>query len=180
MPLRVAYDPRMMRSQPFVASILLGCVVSLHAQTAPQPQIPLQNPKSNWTIVESIEPGTTISIQAGGHWHKCVFDRAADEYVECSPRRLVFAPVSPITGVVDYRRAKITKIRIRKTIPASGPLGVLLGVGIGVGLGAVEGNSGGFTRSGEMQGLGLIGGIAGGTTGYIFPFHHNVVIYQQP
>lgn len=131
-------------------------------------------------MVESIEPGTTISIQAGGHWHHCVFDRAADEYVECSPRRLVIAPVAPMTGTVDYRRAKITKIRIRKTIPASGPLGTLIGVGIGVGLGAIEGNSNGFTRSGEMQGLGLIGGIVGGTTGYIFPFHHNVVIYQQP
>ena len=167
----------MMRTQHLVASILLGCVVSLHAQTAPQPQTPRPNPKSDWWMVESIEPGTSISIQTDGRWHHCVFDRAADEYVKCSPR----SSTRPTpTGTLDYRRTKVTKVRVERTIDASAPLGALIGAGIGVGVGAIRGGNGDTTLSGELMiGAGL-GALFGGVTGHVFPFRHSVVVYQQP
>lgn len=128
-------------------------------------------------MVESIEPGTAISIQAEGHWHRCIFDRATDEYVECSPRSLARPMPS---GTVDYRRAKVTKVRVERTVDASAPLGALIGAGIGVGVGAIRGNSGGTTRTGEMFIGGGLGALFGGVAGHVFPFRHSVVIYQQP
>ncbi len=159
--------------------MVLGCALALPAgaQTAPQPN----NSKSDWRVVEALQPGTPISVRSGGRWHRCNFDYADDASLKCwkegFQQRLTAATMAARSPV--FRREDVKTVRLEREMDAT-PIGAAAGVGLGVLGGALRGNSGGYTQSGEMMGLGLIGGVVGGVTGHVFPIGHHTVIYERP
>ena len=162
-----------MRKLSLTIWFFLGCVLAVPAgaQSAPQPS----NPKSDWSTVEGLAPGTPISIQMGHRWHRCAFNRADEEYLQCSmdPAPAGIGILAPPTV---YHRAAVRKIRL-ENVAGSMALGALIGAGAGAGLGALHDTD--TTRGGNTAIGAAVGGLVGGLIGRFAPLVHGRVIYER-
>jgi len=162
-----------MRKLSLTGWLFLGCVLAVGAgaQTAPQPY----NPKSDWSTVEGLAPGTPISIQLGHRWHHCAFNRADEVSIQCSidPAPAGMGSLAPATV---YHRAAVRKIRL-ENVAGSMALGALIGAGAGAGLGAAHDTD--TNRSGNTTIGALLGGLLGGAIGRFAPLVHGRVIYER-
>jgi hypothetical protein len=166
-----------MKCQSFVAVIVTSCVLA--GQAGARTHKHASNPGSDWRLVESIPLGTVISVNYGHGWHRCVFERADDNYLECSidvPRFPVSLPELMVPPQI-LRRADVAKVRLENPY-ASAAAGAGIGAAAGAIFGAVGNDSEGGRGAQAVIGGGigaLLGGIIGRTTSFI----HGDVIYQR-
>lgn len=162
-----------MRKLSLIHWLFLGCVLAVPAgaQSAPHPY----NPKSDWSTVERLAPGTPISIQLGHGWHHCAFNQANEEYIQCSmdPAPL---PGGILAPPMVYHRAAVRKIRLENAA-GSMLLGGLIGAGAGAGLGALHDTD--TNRSANATIGAAVGGLLGGLIGRFAPLVHGHVIYER-
>lgn len=163
-----------MRNLSLICWFFLGCVLAVPAgaQSAPQPY----NPRSDWSTVERLAPGTPISIQLGHHWQHCAFNQADEEYIQCSIDPGPPPPIGILAPPMVYHRAAVRKIRLEK-VAGSMALGLVIGAGAGAGLGALHDTD--TTRAGNTTVGAAIGGLVGGLIGRFAPLVHGRVIYQR-
>jgi uncharacterized protein (DUF736 family) len=166
-----------MKKQTFVAMMVASCVLA--GQAGARTHKPKANPGSDWRIVEAIPLGTIISVDAGRGWHHCVFERADDNYLECSidaPRFPISLPALMVPPQI-LRRESVVKVRLENPY-ASAAAGAGIGAVAGAILGAVGNNQGGG-RGGQAVIGGGIGALIGGVIGRVTSFVHGDVVYQR-
>jgi uncharacterized protein YcfJ len=170
-------DRVIMKYQSFVAVIVTSCVFA--GQAGARTHKPTSNPGSDWRLVESIPLGTVISVNYGHGWHRCIFERADDNYLECSidvPRFPIALPSLMVPPEIR-RREDVVKVRLENPYGSAAA-----GAGIGAAAGAIFGAVGNDSEGGRGAqaviggGLGaLLGGIIGRTTSFI----HGDVVYER-
>jgi uncharacterized protein (DUF736 family) len=166
-----------MGCQRFVAVIVASCFLA--SQAGARTHKPKPKPGSDWRIVEAIPLGTIISVDTGRGWHHCVFERADDNYLDCSidaPRFPVSLPALMVPPQI-LRRATVLKVRLENPY-ASAAAGAGIGAGVGAILGAV-GSGPGEGRGTEAFIGGGIGALIGGVIGRATSFVHGDVIYER-
>jgi hypothetical protein len=128
--------------------------------------------KGNWQSVESLAPGTSISIQARHRFH-CKFLTASDDAISCEQSLSALR----VSREFAFDRTEIKQVRVEHPT-ASMFLGAAIGAGAGVGYGST-GGSGTLTKAGtEFVGgalFGFLGGVVGRET-HIIP---GTIIYQK-
>jgi uncharacterized protein (DUF736 family) len=166
-----------MKIRSFVAGMVASCVLAGHAGA--RTHKPKPSPGSDWRIVEAIPLGTIISVDTGRGWHHCVFERADDNYLDCSidaPRFPVSLPALMVPPQI-LRRASVVKVRLENPY-ASAAAGAGIGAGIGAILGAV-GNNTDAGRGAQASIGGGFGALIGGVIGRVTSFVHGDVIYER-
>lgn len=123
--------------------------------------------------------GTVISVNTGRGWHHCVFERADDNYLDCSidaPRFPINLPALMVPPEI-HRREDVVKVRLENPYASAAA-----GAGIGAAAGAIfgaSGNTSGSNRGGQALIGGVIGAVVGGAIGRVSSFIHGDVIYQR-
>jgi uncharacterized protein (DUF736 family) len=166
-----------MKYQSFVAVIVTSCVLA--SQAGARTHKHASNPGSDWRLVESIPLGTVISVDYGHGWHHCVFERADDNYLECSmdvPHFPVSLPALMVPPQI-LRREDVVKIRLENPY-ASAAAGAGIGAAAGAIFGAV-GNDPGGGRGAQAVIGGGIGALIGSVIGRATSFIHGDVIYER-
>lgn len=169
------YDRLDMKYRAIVAVVVTNCVLLCQAGARTHKHAP----GSDWRMVESIPLGTVISVNYGHGWHRCVFERADDNYLDCSidvPRFPVSLPALMVPPEI-LRREDVVKVRLENPY-ASAAAGAGIGAAAGAIFGAV-GNTNGTTRGGDAVVGGGIGALIGGVIGRATSFIHGDVIYQR-
>lgn len=128
--------------------------------------------KGNWQAVESLAPGTSISIQARHRVH-CNFLGADNNSISCEQNLSALR----VSHEFAFDRTEVRQVRVEHPA-ASMFLGAAIGAGAGVGYGST-GGSGSLTKGGtELVGgalFGFLGGVVGRET-HIIP---GTIIYQK-
>jgi hypothetical protein len=156
--------PRMRRIrliQPLLA--LLLCAWNAQAQTG------------TWQAVESVRPGSVISVRARYHI-KCIFRSATDDVLICDSVRRGLIRLGPPEVTLD--RKSVREVRLERSRGANELAGAAIGAGAGLAIGASAGN-GTLTRGGGALLLGGIGGIIGGFVGRDFSILPGKIICQR-
>lgn len=138
-----------------------SAIVQLNAQT------------TDWQVVQTIAPGSTIRVSALNHRGRpeCELLKVTDSDLDCETRRgkrLVF------------RRNEIREIRLENPEHHHMILGAIVGGAIGAGIGALSGVRSGDpeARRADPAGFALIGGSLGAGIGRGI-HQHGPVVYQR-
>ena len=168
--------------------MVASCVLAGQAGAQGAIPVPL---RGSWEIVENLPRGTLISVKSAladrsTQTVRCVLHSADDTEVVCghwSQPRFASYPVFQ-RGNPDryvFPREQVVQVRIENEdfqTSQSTFGGALAGAVLGGIIGYNCCGSGG-TRSGGAAGLSLLGALAGGTVGHLFPFVKGRVIYLR-
>jgi hypothetical protein len=133
---------------------------------------PGQAQTGDWRAVESLAPGTRISVKIRFHM-QCNVTRVTDAALMCE---LVHERIRP--GEMTFNRKLIREVRLEHSDQANTAIGASLGGGVGVTVGASLGNRSLDRPVGALV-LGTVGAIFGGAFGRDFPIFHGKVIYKR-
>jgi uncharacterized protein (DUF736 family) len=167
-----------MKTTTFVAVMVASLVLASPAGARTHKQ--KLTPGFDWRIVEAIPLGTIVSVDTGRGWHHCVFERADDNYLECSidaPRFPVSLPALMVPPQI-LRRENVVKVRLENPY-ASAAAGAGIGAAVGLGVGAMGKEDTATTREGNEVIGGALGALIGGLIGRATSFVHGDVIYQR-
>jgi hypothetical protein len=130
-----------------------------------------------WESVESLPPGTNISVHTRRRFPCKLFDVTTEE-IRCSPDLL---PGQQPNRMFTFPRERVQQIHVEKTA-SNMAIGVALGIAAGAATGVAVCESGKCTSErlgmGELLMGGLFGAI-GGIIGTHVPFVHGKVIYRK-
>jgi hypothetical protein len=151
-----------MRTLKIFLSLLAGLILVSAAQAQ----------TGDWRAVESLAPGTRISVKIRFHM-LCDLTRVTDAALMCE---LVRQRIRP--GEMTFNRKLIREVRLEHSDYANTAIGASLGGGVGSTVGASLGNRS-LDRPGSALVLGTVGALVGGAFGRDFPIFHGKVIYKR-